>query len=233
MTEEETTPRVRTSRRSQLLIAVVCVLLGFAIVAQVRQTQGDEFSSLRQDDLVRLLDEVTQRNEELTAESEQLRADRNALLSGSDARRLAEDYATLQGLLAGTVPAEGPGVVVTVRDPDGGVRAQTMVHMLEELRNAGAEGVELSGQRLTATSYFVDGDDGPVVDGVSLTSPYEWRAIGNPQTLAVALDIPGGALAGFRNDGATVQLAERDLVQITAVRRVDEPRFATPVPDEG
>lgn len=226
-------PRKREPLRSRLLIAALCVLLGFAIVAQVRHTQEDQFSSLRQDDLVRLLDEVTQRNEDLADEGEQLRRDRSALLSGSDARALAEDYAILQGILAGTEPVEGPGVVVTVRDVDGDVTAQTMVHMLEELRNAGAESVELSGQRLTASSAFEDSSLGVMVDGVLISSPYEWRAIGNAQTLAVALDIPGGALAGFRNVGATLDLQERDLVQITAIRTPQEPRFATPVPEGG
>ncbi|WP_154794175.1 DUF881 domain-containing protein [Occultella kanbiaonis] len=220
------------SLRARILIALMCVLLGIAIVAQVRQTQGDEFSSLRQDDLVRLLDEVTQRNEQLTAEGEELRAQRSSLQSGSNARQFAEDYLTLQSILAGTVPVEGPGVVVEVDDPDGEVSAQTMVHMLEELRNAGAEAVEVSGVRLTATASFTDGPDGIIANGEPLTSPYEWRAIGNPQTLSVALDIPGGALAGFRNAGATVDLVERDLVQITAVVQVVEPEYAVPVEDE-
>jgi uncharacterized protein YlxW (UPF0749 family) len=220
------------SLRARILIAVMCVLLGVAIVAQVRQTQGDEFSSLRQDDLVRLLDEVTQRNEQLTAEGEELRTQRSSLQSGSNARQFAEDYLTLQSILAGTVPVEGPGVVVEVDDPDGEVSAQTMVHMLEELRNAGAEAVEVSGVRLTATASFTDGPDGVIANGEPLTSPYEWRAIGNPQTLSVALDIPGGALAGFRNAGATVDMVERDLVQITAVVQVAEPEYAVPVEDE-
>ncbi len=223
--------RTPISRRSQILIGVLCVLVGFGIVTQVRQTQGDEFAALRQDDLVRLLDEITERNEDLTAEREQLIADRSSLRSGVDAQRLAEEYQLALGVLAGTEPAEGRGIVVTVRQADG-VRAQTMVHMLEELRNAGAEAVEVSGQRLTATSAFVDSDEGVLVDGVLVQGDQEWRAIGNPQTMAVAIDIAGGGLAGFRRVDAVVEMAQRDLVQITAVKDVPPPEHAEPADPE-
>ncbi|WP_022916337.1 DUF881 domain-containing protein [Ruania albidiflava] len=214
------------SLRAQLLIGLMSVLLGLGIVAQVRQTEQDEFAALRQDDLVRLMSEVTERNQQLTEERTQLRRDLSALSSGSGDRQVAEDYAQLQAILAGTVPVEGPGVVVTVVPGDQPVDAQRMVHMLEEMRNAGAEAISVSGQRLTASSAFVDTVDGLQVNGVSISAPYEWRAIGGPETLAVALDIPGGAMASMRNIGASVDLVERDLVQITAVRDVDQPEHA-------
>lgn len=234
MSQTPTTSPTRTRHgwRGQLLVAGLCLLLGFAIVMQVRQTQGDELSSMRQDDLVRLLDEITQRNESLNAEAEELREDRAALLSGSDASRSAEDYLQVQRILAGVAPVEGPGVVVTVQGTDA-VVAQNMVHMLEELRNAGAEAIELSGVRLVASSYFDEVDGALMVDGVALGDDHEWRVIGNPETLTGALDIPGGALASFRQAGAEVDVTQRDLVQITAVRSVTEPQYATPAPQDG
>lgn len=228
---EEGGTRTPISTRSRVLIAVLCGVLGFGIAIQVRQTQDDEFAALRQDDLVRLLDEVTQRNDDLVAERDQLLRDRSALRSGSDAQQLAAEYQLVHGVLAGTEPVEGPGVVVTVENA-GQVSAQTMVHMLEELRNAGAEAVEVSGQRLIASSAFVDTPDGVLVDGQRTDDPMEWRAIGDPDTMAVALNIPGGALTGFRNAGAVVDLEQRDLVQITAIREVFEPEYAAPAETE-
>lgn len=218
--------------RSQLLIGALCLMLGFAIVVQVRQTQGDELASMRQDDLVRLLDEISQRNEQYAQDIADLREQRSALLSGSDASSSAEEYLQVQRILAGTAPAEGPGVVVTV-ESTAGLTAQSMVHMLEELRNAGAEAIEVGGVRLAATSYFLEVDGEILADGVVLGDVHEWRVIGDPSTLAGALDIPGGALASFRRELAEVTLAERDLVQITAIRTVDEPEFASPAPTDG
>ncbi len=221
--------------RSQVLIAVLCAVLGFALVAQIRLTQGDSLASLRQDDLVRLLDEITQRQEQLAAERDELVAARDELLTSEDTRRVAEEAArqraVAQGVLAGTLPVEGPGITLRVTDPGGGVQALTLFHVLEELRNAGAEAVELSGQRLTASTWFADASGpGVVVDDRLLTPPYEWVAIGDPQTLAVALDIPGGALASIRNAGGTGVVTQSESLQVTAVAQPPQLEFATPVP---
>lgn len=218
--------------RTSALIGVLTMLVGFALVVQVRQTQDDELSTMRQDDLVRLLDEVTQRNEDLTAERSQLRIDRSNLQSGSDQGEYLRNYAALQGILAGTVPVEGQGVSVRVDDPEHGVTAQDMVHMLEELRNAGAEAIAVGGVRIVAGSYFLDAGGELLVDGQILTPPYLWSAIGNPDTIAGALEIPGGALATFRNAGATVQMTPAELIRIDAVRTVTPPEYATPVTED-
>ena len=222
----------RAGWRSHVLVAILLALLGFAIVIQVRTSHEDNLSSLRQDDLVRLLDEVTRRGDELARERDDLEAERDALLTSEDTRRVAEEAAreraVVQGILAGTLPVEGQGVTVTIEDEGRSVRAHTLTNVLQELRNAGAEAVEVSGTRLTASSWFAETSDGLVVDGFVLEPPYRWRAVGDSQTLAVALGIPGGALAAIRSDGGDATLQERDLVRITAVRTVSEPQFATP-----
>ena len=69
-----------------------------------------------------------------------------------------------------------------------------------------------------------------VVDGTLLKAPYRWLAIGDPDTISLALSIPGGALAKVRNAGGTTSLTTGDLIQITAVRSVEAPRYATPAP---
>lgn len=216
--------------RSQLLVAGLCLLLGFAIVTQVRQTQGDELAGVRQDDLIRLAAEITQRNEVLEQEAAELREDRNALLNGSVDSRSAEDYLEVQQILAGTAPVEGPGVVMDATGTSD-VTAQDLVHVLEELRNAGAEAISLSDVRIVASSHFVHTDDGLAVDGVQLDDHHQWRIIGDAAKIAVALDIPGGALDAYANRGATAEIEERALVQITAIRTVEEPAYATPSSD--
>lgn len=237
--EAATTPTapVAGGRRSHVLVGILLALLGFALVVQIRQAEGDDLSSLRQDDLVRLLDEVTQRAETLAQERTNLLSQRAELLSSGDSRRVAEEAArqraVVQGILAGTLPVEGEGITVTVVDLSGSVRAHTLYNMLQELRNAGAEAVEVSGVRLTASSWFDDSSNGVVVDGVDIAPPYRWIAIGDSQTLAVALEIPGGALAAIRNDGGQALLDQSENVQVTAVRELAEPRFATPAATPG
>jgi len=76
----------------------------------------------------------------------------------------------------------------------------------------------------------VDTTDGVEVDGVVLKEPYRWLAIGDPDTIVTALSIPGGAFAAVRNADGTAEIEARDVVEVTAIREVTEPRYATPAP---
>ena len=218
--------------RSQVLAGVLCAALGFALVVQVQQSASDQLSSARQEDLVRLLDEVTDRAQQLGDEVSGLEATRDELESGSGQARsaleLAEQRAESEGILSGRLPAQGPGVRVTIQDPAGALKASQMFNVLEELRNAGAEVVELNGVRLVTSTWFEDEGDGIVVDGTKLSSPYEWTVIGDPETMDRALEIPGGALATVRTAGAEASTAREDEVKITAVTPPQEPEYAQP-----
>lgn len=218
---------------THLLVGLLCALLGFAVVAQVRQTRDESLSSLRQSDLVRILDEVTQRSNELETQLASLEASRNDLRTGSEdteaALEAARQRAATQGLLSGRLPAEGPGVRVTIVEGADQLRSSTLVTILEELRNAGAEAIELNGIRIVASSYFVDSPQGLVADGQTLSSPYVWLAIGNPDTLAPALEIPGGAMATVRAGGASGTIRTDEEITIEATREPAAPEFAVPV----
>ncbi len=220
--------------RGQIVTGLLCAVVGFALVVQVQANRSEGLLSLRQDELVRILDDVTRRTSDLQDQILILRARRAELVTGSDteraAREAAVERAEVQGILSGRLPAEGPGIVLTVREPGERIPAAVLYNVLEELRNAGAEVVQVGDLRLTASSYFIDTPDGVTVDGSLLESPYRWRAIGDPDTISLALAIPGGALAKVRNAGGTTDLVTHDLVQITAVRSLETPRFATPAP---
>ncbi|MGO1174079.1 MAG: DUF881 domain-containing protein [Actinomycetaceae bacterium] len=219
-------------RASDLLVVVLCALLGIALVAQVRHTHDDPLAALRQDDLVRLLDELDRRNIDLVDEQDRLQTELDGLRTAADssqaAAEAAQELAETQGVLAGTVPAGGPGVEISVTDPNDSLRAQTVVTMVQELRNAGAEAIEINGIRLNATSYVVRGTAGLAVDGHTIASPYVLRAIGDPSTMSTALEIPGGALSSARGLGAAVTLTEAERLEIWSVaepRELDHARL--------
>lgn len=220
--------------RAQIMAFLLCVLLGFAFVTQVRSNQGEGLATLSQEELVRILDDTTRRTSELEAQAAELRAQRAELVSGSDtqraAREAAERRAAVQGVLAGVLPATGPGVVLTIEDPDLTVGSLVMFNILEEFRNAGVEAVELDGVRMVASSWFLDGTDGVIVDSTALEPPYVWVAIGDPDTITPALSMPGGALAGVRNAGGTSELESFDEVAVEAVVELATPGSATPLP---
>ncbi|GAB2868442.1 DUF881 domain-containing protein [Actinoallomurus bryophytorum] len=209
--------------RGQLIVAVLCAVLGFAVAAQVRSNDRDtKFANARQDELVGTLGDLSQRSDRLRSDIRDLddtkaglERDTQGQAALQDARRRAQTY----GILAGTLPAIGPGIELTVDDPQSRVRAASLLDTLEELRDAGAEVVQVDGVRVGVSTYFTDASGGAVVaDGSTLTRPYHFLAIGDPHTLATALNIPGGVLRSLRNSGAEGVVTQRQKITIQAVR---------------
>jgi uncharacterized protein YlxW (UPF0749 family) len=229
-------------RRADLLVALLLAVLGFAAAVQVRTTQTEgPLAYARQEDLVTILDDLSNRNERLRSEIATLTEAQRRLTSGSgrDEAALAEAQrrAQLLGVLAGTVPARGPGIELTIADPDAQITADVLLDALEELRDAGAEAIQMEGSgpaavRVVAGTALVDGPQGGVlVDGVLLESPYRFVVIGDPGTIAPALAIPGGVIANVESRGARAVVDRREEVVVDALQPLDRPRYARPAPE--
>ncbi|HEU0103573.1 MAG TPA: DUF881 domain-containing protein [Mycobacteriales bacterium] len=225
-------------RSVDLLVAVLLAALGFGAAVQVRSTQVDGIlASARSEDLVRILDDLSGRTERLRQEVTDLTAARVRLTMDGNAAALQEARRRTQvlGVLAGTLAAAGPGVTLTVADPDNGVRAEVLLDALEELRDAGAEAVQLSGAaagpvRVVASTALVDDAGGVRVDGVLLTAPYTFTVIGDQSTLASSLRIPGGVIATVARVGGRAEVTPSDALEVGALRPLPTPRYARPAP---
>jgi uncharacterized protein YlxW (UPF0749 family) len=222
--------------RNQVAAGVLCGLLGFAAAVQVRANATDSLLRVaREPDLIRILDDVTERSQRLSAESRDLEITRDELRSGGNSRAAAlaevRRRAGALGILAGTRAAQGPGVKLVILDPRRRVTAPVLLDALEELRDAGAEAVQLGGVRVVAQTYLLDEGPGRVkVDGTVLQPPYDFTVIGDPRTLAAALAIPGGVLASLHDQGARGVLTQQDRLTVSALRTLRPPRYARPAP---
>ena len=84
---------------------------------------------------------------------------RQELQSGANSRKVAqqeaEDRLTRMKVLAGTVPVHGPGIKITIDDPDEKVTSDMMLDAVEEMRDAGAEAMVLNNKvRIVADTWF-------------------------------------------------------------------------------
>jgi uncharacterized protein YlxW (UPF0749 family) len=114
------------------------------------------------------------------------------------------------------------------------VQAAFMLDALQELRDAGAEAVQIGDVRVVASTSFADPPDGNgiVIDGTVVRSPYTVRAIGDPDVLEPALRIPGGVVPQLERREDAVTVTEFDLVLVDALRVVTAPEYARPAQPE-
>ncbi|NYF59076.1 DUF881 domain-containing protein [Micromonospora purpureochromogenes] len=235
---------VRAGRRwtsAGVMIAVLLALLGFTLVVQFKTTSTDPtLAATRQEDLVRIFSDLDSREKRLQQDIEALEESQRQLRSGEQGRQAALDEARRRadelGILAGTLPARGPGLSVEFRPGAGKpIRADRILDAVQELRGAGAEAMQISGVggspvRIIASTYFLDGSGGSlVVDGRSLSGPFTITVIGDPKTMETALKIPGGVAASVAGDGGTVNVDERGVAEVSALHAPMKLEHARPV----
>jgi uncharacterized protein YlxW (UPF0749 family) len=221
--------------KANWLAAFLALLLGFAVATQVRQNQSVGLESLRQSDLINILDNTTLQASHLDQNARDLQATRDLLVSGSTsgaaAVKAAQERLDALAILAGTARAHGPGIRMTIADPGGKVTAPVLLDAIQELRDAGAEAIQVNNVRIVASSHFSQGASGIEIDGRSVSPPYALTAIGDPATMSSAMEIPGGLSENVRNlVGATITITQNPELTVGALHPLSEPRYARPVP---
>ena len=224
---------VRPSR-GQLVVGVLLAVLGFAAIPQVRTHNTDNsFAGYREQDLVDVLSGLAVTSQQAQNQINQLEGTRRQLEQNqrdqTAALQAAQQQAEELSILAGLVPATGPGIRVTVTEGPRPIDVDSVLDTVEELRSAGAEAMQVNGQvRLVAQSSVESAPGGLRIDGTLLTSPYVLDVIGDPHTLQGALSLVDGPIAQFKDAGADVQVDPEKALDITAVRKPTTSQFAQP-----
>lgn len=210
----------------QVLVGLVLFLTALAVVVVLRaQSEQGLYDNLRRDELVQLLDNVSSETRRLEDEVRELQSTRDALKSGAAGVQTAREEALRRRdqlqILAGTVPAQGPGIELTISDPQARVTQELILDGIEELRDAGAEVIEINGSvRLTASSWVgLDDQLRLTVDGQEIKRPIVIRAIGDPATLEAGARFRGGLVSeveGPNVEGRAV-ITQVDNLQIHSV----------------
>ena len=209
-------------RGLHVVMLVIFMILGFALATQVRAQRSDPLEGLSEQDLVTVLDELGTQEQNLRTRRGELSSELDELRSAADEAQAREQAArkaeTQAQIAAGTVPVHGPGVTVS---------STQFVMTLGELRNAGAEAIELNGIRLSTRSSFTGQAGSIAVDGIPIASPYTWKVIGESQTIATALDIQAGSAAQMRAKGANVAITPSTDITIESIATPRPPQFTT------
>jgi uncharacterized protein YlxW (UPF0749 family) len=225
--------------RGQVIVAGLLAVLGFAAVVQVQSNNEDAtYVGARQDELVALINSLSLASQRTENEITELAETRDSLRNDTEARRTvleqARQLADELGILAGTLPALGPGVQVTVEDPSGAVGTNQLINGIQELRDAGAEAIEINDRvRVVAQTALRDAPNGGVlVDGERVQAPYTIEAIGSADTLTGALDIRRGFNDGIEDVGGEVTIEQVESLEIASVREPAAAEYAEPAPNE-
>lgn len=237
---EKTRGRLRAALlhpgRGQILAAVILFVVGAAGVMQIKSNAADDtYASARREDLIQLLDGLSEESRRLEGEIAQLEQTRSNLQSGADTQRVARDEARKHfdelSILAGTAAAQGPGIRMRIADPKAAVDSGVLLDAVEEMRDAGAEVIEVNNTiRIVGSTWFGADDRGLVIDGKPVGRPITFEVIGDPNSLEEAARFRGGIVSEITGPkiGGQVSIERENRLVIESLHTTRENQYAHP-----
>ncbi len=203
----------------QIAVGLAALVLGLMVAVQFRLHQVVPPAS-NTNQLLSLLKQADQKRSQLNQEVAHLNMELDSRLSQEASARHLERQLTEDQILAGTVPVQGPGVVVTWSNGNAPQAYQLtdidLLLLVNELRAAGAEAIAINGQRITAETEIRSAANYILINDTQTNAPFTVKAIGQASQLANALTLAGGLYDESQQEGLRMSITKKNMVVIPA-----------------
>lgn len=196
-----------------LILGIMCVILTMAICVQIKTVKSNGTTLGRTEKETQLKDQVLKMKEKydnayenLNWIEEELEQVRKSVASKNEKLEQLEKEIKKANTLLGYTDATGSGVTITLEDgistPNTLNPSDLLVHDLDilnlvnELKNAGAEAIEINGKRVVSTTAIMCDGNVITVNGEKIGAPFVINAIGLPEQMAT-LNRPGGYIMEY------------------------------------
>lgn len=235
--------------KGKIAFGLLCAVLGFILSVQFKtveiNTGGNllptqraqqlsvELKNLR-DEKLRLTRELSDLEDRLK-EYEQSEVDESLII-----KNLKKDLTKYQ-VLSGYKSIEGPGVIVTIDDPqqeysegEGDsflmMNYDVILALINKLNAAGAEAISINDQRYVATTEIYYASNAVLINSVPTFPPYVIKAVGDPQTLEAALNIRYGIISEMKYDyNLHVTVEKEENIIIPKYNKAIKFKYARPI----
>lgn len=214
-----------------ITLGVMCLLLTVALCVQIR-TMNSANSTVSQtladnelrDQVLRMKDRYDEALRNLENAQKELEQVRVEATQNDATAEIKEQELKENNMLLGTTDVVGDGVEVVLQDAAEqnssiGLSYQ-LIHysdiqrVVNELKNAGAEAIEINGQRIVPTSSITCEGNIIKINGERVGSPFVIRAIGSQSLLYGGLSRVGSILDAISEAGNTATITKVDNITI-------------------
>lgn len=236
------------SFKDKALLGFMCAILGIVLALQFRIVQANYLDggipSQRLLDLKNELknaqEEKNNLEKELDSYIEKLNEiEESASEDSAIIKRLKDELEKYKDI-GGFTRVKGPGIEVIIDDPpndigfdlDGSIimyRYDLLLQIINYLNSAGAEAIEINGQRIIANTEIQLAGQSLQINSVPTAPPIIIKAIGDADTLKSVLDWRYGIVGQMRELNLQVDIKKLDELEIDRYNDVVKYKLAKPV----
>lgn len=232
-------------KQVSIILFIMCLLLTIGICIQIKTidkaTIGTGSTAMQND----LRDEVLKMQDKYERAIEQLDEKEDELdeliknISNTDENTIeySKRLEKLEGLL-GFYPLKGKGIIIKIEDAevdsnvlnisDYLVHDKDLLQIVNALVNAGAEAIEINGQRIVSTTAITCAGNVIKINDEKVGTPYIIKAIGLTEKLYGALTMPGGYLSLLQDKyGLKIKVDKSDNIEVEKYTGVYKMNYAT------
>ena len=214
-----------------ITLGAMCLILSTGICIQIRTMDNASTTASRnlsdnelRDNVLKWKEKYDNISEELKKAEKKLEKVRQSATQNDSTASAKEEELKKNNTLLGLTNVVGQGIVIEIADGDNPILAidnpsDLLVHnddlmsLVNELNNAGAEAIEINGQRIVNNSSITCEGNIIKVNGEKIGSPFVIKAIGLPETMA-NLSRPGGYLSELEDRKLKVDLKKSNDITI-------------------
>lgn len=236
---------------SQIIVGVVCALLGFMLTYQFKLLSAEE-KEFKAGNKYTTSIEITSEIEQLKKQKEDIEKKNNELLSqlkkyetaATDQSELTKEIKKQlddSRILLGTTEVQGPGVIVYLTPKNATFVSGTvgfyatdeeLYYIVNELNFAGAEAVSINDKRITSQSGIKSSSNNSTIkinnEDISPKERIVIKAIGDKVKLDSALNFPGAL--DFKNlDAYEIRIEKSDSIKIPKFGRAYKSDYVKPI----
>lgn len=229
-------------KQISITLGIMCLILTLAICVQIR-TMNSANSTVSQtlsdnglrDEVLRIKEKYDNTYRELENAQKKLEEARQSATQNDKNAEAKEQELKENNMLLGKTDVTGDGVEVVLQDATNVETSlnlsEQLIHysdiqlVVNELKNAGAEAIEVNEQRIVGTSSITCEGNIIKVNGEKIGNPFIIKAIGSPNLLYGALTRVGSILDIVKDYGNKAEIRKVDNIVIKKYAGVLESEY--------
>ena len=153
----------------------------------------------------------------------------NKIQSNEDATNLLIKEVSEAETYLGYTDLQGEGIVITLEDNDyKSIESFDIITLINELKIAGAEAIEINGQRIVSTTAITCAGNIIKINNEKVGTPFVISAIGLTEQLYGAITMPGGYVSLLQDTyGLKIEIEKSNSVRVEKYNGVYKLDFGT------
>ncbi len=233
-----------TKKVEGLILGMMCFILTVGICIQVKTVSsygvtigGSQKESELRDQVLKMKERYEEVYGKLQETQKEIEKARTEVSNNNQELKELDERIKKVNILLGLTDVQGAGVSITVTDAPSNIITNLsddelithntdLLAIVNELKNAGAEAIDINGQRIIATTAITCEGNVIAINGERVTSTFTINAIGLPELMAT-LNRPGGYLQYLERDNIKTTLKKMENIQISKYNGIINFKYAS------